>query len=1667
MKRIFFALSVLIATTVYLCPGQAFSDTAQNDMFSPIQVLQCTQSPDGLNLSLAIRSPHIETVSESNLLQLATYSGAGMRTTPGEPATPTIGRLFRLPSTGGITVEVLNAEFETLTDIRYAARVGELDEADIEFGACTNLQDAWYPGPLVEAGDPAIFHDFRVASLITNPVQVNPARNEIRVYSRINLNIRFEGTDSRNSLPTTPHRLSKALLPFYREMLDWNEDELDDFELYRGGVQVIMQDDPVLFNLMEDWFRWKRQKGWILEVLTDSDVTWTGEGIRSELLDRYQQQPFDYVVVVGDNEGRWPAPASSYSSSCFGDFRYGCMAGDDYLVDLGVGRISIADSAEAAVVFSKLVAYEESPFLEDTSWYNRGLAHISDNHTFLYERDDILQQVRQQLLNIGYTTVDTLMYVNNSEAIAYLNAGVSVYAHNGYFRDGPSIAQIAQLTNYNMLPVVNSMTEYANNCFSELSFMEAWFRAGVVGAPTGAIGGLGLGHTLECGMQNVLVTGALCSATLSRIPELGGMSRGASVSLYTNYYSNRTTNTIRALHDFNLIGDPTTWLWTDIPAPLTVAAPDTLAPGWQAITCFVTTDEGTPVEDAWVTMDKTDNGDEWTVPGETDAYGVVTVLCDFQHTGEATLTVTAQNCQPYRKTIVVSTANTCLGIDTVVVYDDGSYASSGDGDGIAENGERIALRCQLANHDELAANDITLTALDTDQYITHVSGSILYTQIAPGESDWGNGAVLVDIHPSTPDSWLANLQFSYSDQPGHTTECQLAIAAPAIQTVSDLQVNTFRDVDISIPVVNNGNGDLSAGTARLFSNCMSVEVQNNICTIAALEPGEQDILHFNLNVATSRIAGFPASLGVCVNTENNGHYFFPVTIILGIAQVTDPVGPDEYGYMAFDDSDTAYLDYTPHFDWVELDTTEDDFDFVGNNLGLSDEGEGHDAAALVPLPFDVQYYGETFDCITVVTNGIAAFGDQQRLAFSRNRIIPDPLGPQNMLAPYWDNLNTNDQTAILTYYDALSDRFIIEWSQLNYGQNYWTFEIILYNQETYPTPVGDTDILFQYLTVTANEGTHGSYDVPGFTTGIENGSQDDGLLYAYTNEYATGAAPVENNRAILFTSSVVQTGIPFGGQVLDADSIPLADVLVLADFFSIAMTDQNGYFHFDQIPFSPTEFSLEKDCYTTLDTIIEHGEADTLEALFVLGRPDYQLEPEIIVDTLGTYESATHNISITNSGSGRLDYSLGIEITEGQCCAKQSAGRLTHELDQRWDRIASFGLDESELHYRGLAFDDETFWISGSNGYDEDGPNKLYRYSISGDLLGVYDQPVLPENRSPSGMMGLDYDDHCLYGVDNGVLYTMTFADDALTVTSTTPVPVNPARYLAVDPERGVFWMGDTRTEIKGVNLNGQVEYSLDASEFRFCAGDMLPVDPGSGMSEIAFLEWDNLNHEAYFHTFDPSTGNSQIIQDFPSENYLEEPIGACITRSLYESIWTFASIVTHETQDSLIVWELTPHVQWLYMPAIEGSILPGETCFHRVTLNALTLAPETYTADLVLYSTACSDNPNRITIQMTTTGEHVEDSQKSRPLEWALDAIWPNPFNPTTNIRYGLKEATTVHIRVYDVLGREVTTLKHESQAAGWHVIPFTAHDLASGVYFLRVEAGPLQETRKLILLK
>ena len=172
------------------------------------------------------------------------------------------------------------------------------------------------------------------------------------------------------------------------------------------------------------------------------------------------------------------------------------------------------------------------------------------------------------------------------------------------------------------------------------------------------------------------------------------------------------------------------------------------------------------------------------------------------------------------------------------------------------------------------------------------------------------------------------------------------------------------------------------------------------------------------------------------------------------------------------------------------------------------------------------------------------------------------------------------------------------------------------------------------------------------------------------------------------------------------------------------------------------------------------------------------------------------------------------------------------------------------------------------------------------------------------------------------------------------------------------------------------------------------------------------------------------------------------------------------QTGEQIVIKDTTTY---LSVSPSKGTISPGGSVTISAYLNAKGLPEGNYQGTLTINSNGGNLNIP-INIEVSSTVDITEN--KKLPNKLTLYQNYPNPFNPTTKIKYsipsvGIGHDLSIQLIVYDILGKEVTTLVNETKLPGEYEVEFNAANLPSGVYFYRLRAGSFTSTKKIILLK
>ncbi len=1635
----------------------------------------CTVTDQGIHVILSSETPSFIPVQEDHPYSHAFFENGDLQFIENQPVMPVSGQFFRIPSRSGVRLEVLHAEYEIHQVENYAWCLS-LDEEG-QFGTAVHPENRWYPSTEADIGDPAIFHDFRVCNLTTYPVQINPVTSEVRVCRELELMIHFEGTDNRNTLPEEPTRISSNFLPHYRQFLDWDDSELDRFELYRGSVQVVIPNHNVLITIMEPWFEWKRQKGWTLELLTDEDVgSWTNNAIRNELMERYEEAetPFDYVVIIGDATGSFAVPAGSGDTYSGGDQPYSYIAGNDFITDVGVGRISIENNTEAVTVVNKMLYYERDIFQPDTTdWLGRGLLHISDSFTNWRERYWYLLQTRDQMLNTGYVEVDTLFFMGGNYVSPYLIDGVGFYVQMGWLGTNLMPNNIMSLQNAFCTPVVFDVAEGSGNWCTNLGINEAWFRAGTPGVPYGGICGFGMAtSSVHMDMVSIVCQGATEAAFIHHVPALGDLMIASKLNIYRHYFDydeGRFNNTSQW---FNLIGDPTLWYWCGEPQTMFVDLDTTLSIATNTFSVQVSDIDGGYVRDAWVTLYKVDENEEVIATTTTNDLGVAQLQVDAAYPGTAILTVTAQNFAARQFEINVFDPEHGLGYTSYEVIDDNSGGTEGNGNGIAEAGETVGLRFTLHNDGISQENWITVTVSGRDPHILSTEGENTLTILSADHTNECNGIILVELDANTPNRYLSQFDLRIqSNEAVYHDRFEMEIKAPVIelhQQTTDLE---YGENDFLIEIENTGESRLFESDYTLYSLDSFLEIAVHADSHAEIDAGQTGLLQFVVDMHPGSALGRTAIMKMEIFAANGLRDTLDFIVQVGSATPEEPSGPDRYGYFAFDNTDEAYPGYAPAYDWIEICPFAEDPDFIGTVLELEDPTLGVDDAILIELPFPVNYYGNEFNNATVCTNGWIALGDELQYPFMKSRVIPGTVGPSNMIAPYWSDMFTvpESNSSVVTYYDEEGGRFIVEWYRMISG-SYWTldheftFQVVFYNQTSHPASDGSTVFDFQYGLVehTSQMGYENWY----WTTGIENGRQDDGLMLAYFNTYAPGADSIADGRAIRFTTDIADiTGNIEGSLTDNATGSPLEGSIILPGIGETP-TDEAGYFLITDIPAITYDLIAVAPYYNP--RFVDHvviPQNNTVEYDIRLLHPEFLLDHTSFSDTLSENEEMDHVIIVQNDGDGILDFAVSIRPVEPGLDTNPSDENSGDVPVDDYELEPVFTITDRETNPHGVVYDGRFFWITGSNGDDAVGPNKIYQYGSNGYLVATCNQPVPAELRTAEGFHELVWDGEFFYGCENNILFRMRFRDQRFVVDSTTELIIDDVRYLTYDPAHRVLWLGNSEATLMTLDHEGNQQQVTSISDFSLQAMGWMPDDPDHHPLYMITQELEG--GPAYLHKMEPVNHDLVLVSEL--DNADEELLqSASITSAVDRRNWMLFTVIQSPAGNCLEYIILQPRSDWLFMDISQITIPGGSSTTVPFTVRNPGLEDGVYELMIHFDHNARPDNPANVHVQIIAAASDAPNpGENELPMEWSFGPVYPNPFNPVTNIPYSLVQQTAVNVKVYDLMGREVASLVNEEQVAGDYMVQWNGEHLASGMYFIKINAGPMQETVKVLLIK
>jgi hypothetical protein len=1055
----------------------------------------------------------------------------GTTYSPGKPELPAITRLVAIPEHHSCTYRILREVSYSVDNVEI---IPFYRGTDYEVGTFTMdslfyRTDVWYPETRVEIGKPSIMRDVRFVPLTVYPVTYNPLKNRVQVCTEIEIELEYHPSH-QNPKTSIRSSFSKAFDHLYRTYFLNYENIRKGRDEERGTYLIIVPD--ALYNNILPFADWKNKKGNPTIVKKTSEVGFVNTQIRNYILNAYSSWPIppDYVLLIGDIDAM-PAfyEVDPLHGTYASDLQYSLLEGTDFFPDIFLGRISVDNTFELDVVVAKILGYERTPDTA-TNWLEKMLCVSGDDFTSQVETKIWVQEYVE---NFGIT-VDTLFARNNANATMISNAinngrGFINYRGGGWgygwrepHYDTNNI--LFDLNNGWKLPVVTSVNCGSGkfNYSSGECFGEIWIRAGTPTAPRGGVAFLGATHWTYASRNNPLDVGIYREIFTNAPVTLGQAMNAGKLLMYLYYPDSDTTRIEYGV--FHILGDPELNLWTDVPQNMVVTHPSTIPCGNTGVEISVKDAYNSPIQNALVCLVK---GSEVYSYKYSDANGMCHLQISPTTAGVLDITVTAHNFIPYESQAVVVSNTLYVGYFGSTIDDDNSGGSSGNGDGNINPGETIEMEVVVKNFGTQTALNVDAILRSLNPSVTVTDSTETFGNIAAGDTvrsaeDYdfvvspdlndGDSLDLALLVSTTDSTWYSSISLPVK-------ACTLTYQDYEFFDGGNGQPEPGESGELVVTLKNNGSAMAYTTTGVLISGDPSVSINDSIGSFGSIGPGNigtNSSDRFDISILSSTYPGKKIPFSLLLTAS--GYYSDTIDFSITLYPQSDsnPTGPDEYGYFAYDTNDTLYTE-VPVYSWVEIDPT---YGGSGTLLPL-----GEDGTTTISLPFSLQYYGITYNSISICSNGWLTAGSTN-LGTYTNWPIPETYGPPRIIAPFWDDLSDSlpFPNHVYYHYDSPNHRFFIEWSRIyhTYADSIphpadpETFEAILLDPNHYPTLTGDAEFIFQYHTI---------LNPLSSTVGIENETEDIGLQYLYNGIYSQGGSAIDDGMAIKITTDPPVAGI--------------------------------------------------------------------------------------------------------------------------------------------------------------------------------------------------------------------------------------------------------------------------------------------------------------------------------------------------------------------------------------------------------------------------------------------------------------------------------------------------------------------------------------------------------------
>ncbi|MFH0765773.1 MAG: carboxypeptidase regulatory-like domain-containing protein [Calditrichota bacterium] len=514
-----------------------------------------------------------------------------------------------------------------------------------------------------------------------------------------------------------------------------------------------------------------------------------------------------------------------------------------------------------------------------------------------------------------------------------------------------------------------------------------------------------------------------------------------------------------------------------------------------------------------------------------------------------------------------------------------------------------------------------------------------------------------------------------------------------------------------------------------------------------------------------------------------------------------------------------------------------------------------------------------------------------------------------------------------------------------------------------------------------------------------------------------------------------RTGEPVEGATISVNDCGLS-----------AVTDAHGNFAIARIPVGNFSLRVEAHGYTVINAAEFSFEGQREMSVEIrMTHPEIALDPYTFAREINQDAERTYRISVSNPGEDLLQFSTRIR-------AMRVAGKL-------WDEVESFdaGSAVNDDRLQAAMFFQGHYWIAGGNG-GADSINKLYKVGADGDIVAEFDQ----DSESDFGYRDLTNDGQFIYAVDDNYIAQInpaTGIETGVRIQS----PVNPTLSITYDPATGWFWIsGDPMTNIMALDRRGnRMRVVSNRNHLNITALFWDAADEDRQPLKMVTVDREMnvwiMKNDCLSLSFTPVV---QIAMDRE-----ESPGGGELSTELYPYTRTLV-LQRQGPEDWISNFEAGSNFNWISLAPQIAEVAPGSEMALNMTLNARGMdIGQTCEAHILFdHNTPAGDIWLDVTM---TVVDPLSAPEATQPVQFGITGVYPNPFNSTATVEFGLDQETEVQVDLYDLSGRMVETLLSGRLSAGTHRAAISAEGLASGLYLVRLSTEGRQSLQKVMLTR